>query len=139
MMIFSYCNLFLKWLLFLLFLSSVIAVASKDGSTKIFGAERWANFHIYSLGGHSEEIMAVFFETKSLDVVSLSKNGRLVLWDCNIDPSDLVPFDPEAPRKKAKKRDTHILEEDDIDLSKGEEREKALQEEAGTCIFITGV
>nr|XP_018897803.1 PREDICTED: periodic tryptophan protein 2 homolog [Bemisia tabaci] len=110
--------------------SSVIAVASKDGSTKIFGAERWANFHIYSLGGHSEEIMAVFFETKSLDVVSLSKNGRLVLWDCNIDPSDLVPFDPEAPRKKAKKRDTHILEEDDIDLSKGEEREKALQEEA---------
>lgn len=44
------------------------AVGSKDMTTWIFGAERWANLIYYSLGGHKDIIVGCFFEKDSLDV-----------------------------------------------------------------------
>lgn len=44
------------------------AVGSKDMTTWIFGAERWANLIYYSLGGHKDIIVGCFFEKGSLDV-----------------------------------------------------------------------
>lgn len=44
------------------------AIGSKDMSTWVFGAERWANLIYYSLGGHKDVIVACFFEENSLDV-----------------------------------------------------------------------
>lgn len=43
-------------------------VGSKDMSTWVFGAERWANLIYYSLGGHKDLIVGCFFEKDSLDV-----------------------------------------------------------------------
>ncbi len=43
-------------------------VGSKDTSTWVFGAERWANLIYYSLGGHKDVIVGCFFEKDSLDV-----------------------------------------------------------------------
>lgn len=51
-------------------------VGSKDMSTWVFGAERWANLIYYSLGGHKDVIVGCFFEKDSLDVslISFSTN-----------------------------------------------------------------
>lgn len=43
-------------------------MGSKDMSTWVFGAERWANLIYYSLGGHKDLIVGCFFEKDSLDV-----------------------------------------------------------------------
>lgn len=43
-------------------------VGSKDMSTWVFGAERWANLIYYSLGGHKDVVVGCFFEKDSLDV-----------------------------------------------------------------------
>lgn len=43
-------------------------VGSKDMSTWVFGAERWANLIYYSLGGHKDIVVGCFFEKDSLDV-----------------------------------------------------------------------
>ena len=37
-------------------------------NTRIFGAERFANLIIYSVGGHNGPIVGAFFEHNSLDV-----------------------------------------------------------------------
>lgn len=51
-------------------------VGSKDMSTWVFGAERWANLIYYALGGHKDVIVGCFFEKDSLDVslISVSTN-----------------------------------------------------------------
>lgn len=51
-------------------------MGSKDMSTWVFGAERWANLIYYSLGGHKDVIVGCFFEKDSLDVslISVSTN-----------------------------------------------------------------
>lgn len=51
-------------------------MGSKDMSTWVFGAERWANLIYYSLGGHKDVIVGCFFEKDSLDVslISFSTN-----------------------------------------------------------------
>lgn len=43
-------------------------MGSKDTSTWVFGAERWANLIYYSLGGHKDVMVGCFFEKDSLDV-----------------------------------------------------------------------
>ncbi|XP_019476710.1 periodic tryptophan protein 2 homolog [Meleagris gallopavo] len=48
--------------------SKCFAIGSKDMSTWVFGAERWANLIYYSLSGHKDVIVACFFEEDSLDV-----------------------------------------------------------------------
>lgn len=48
--------------------SRCFVVGSKDMSTWVFGAERWANLIYYSLGGHKDVIVGCFFEKDSLDV-----------------------------------------------------------------------
>uniref|UniRef100_A0A3B3DVN0 PWP2 small subunit processome component n=1 Tax=Oryzias melastigma TaxID=30732 RepID=A0A3B3DVN0_ORYME len=46
---------------------SCFVVGSKDMSTWVFGAERWANLIYYSLGGHKDVVVGCFFEKDSLD------------------------------------------------------------------------
>ena len=43
-------------------------MGSKDMSTWVFGAERWANLIYYSLGGHKDLVVDCFFKKDSLDV-----------------------------------------------------------------------
>lgn len=62
-----------------LFFCRCFAVGSKDMSTWVFGAERWANLIYYSLGGHKDVIVACFFEENSLDVCIITQNAWVLI------------------------------------------------------------
>uniref|UniRef100_A0A1A7YT44 PWP2 periodic tryptophan protein homolog n=1 Tax=Iconisemion striatum TaxID=60296 RepID=A0A1A7YT44_9TELE len=66
------------------------AVGSKDMSTWVFGAERWANLIYYSLGGHKDVIVGCFFEKDSLDLYTVSQDGALCVWESDTEPDGLV-------------------------------------------------
>ncbi|KOC66252.1 Periodic tryptophan protein 2 like protein, partial [Habropoda laboriosa] len=99
--------------------SRLLAVGSKDMSTKIYSLEKYENFRYINLGGHSDGIVACFFEKKSYDLSTISKNGRLCIWECTIDPDDLMPVE-SPPIKKDKLTDSD--EEDDVDIEKAIEK-----------------
>uniref|UniRef100_A0A8C5C7W9 Small-subunit processome Utp12 domain-containing protein n=1 Tax=Gadus morhua TaxID=8049 RepID=A0A8C5C7W9_GADMO len=70
--------------------SKCFAVGSKDMSTWVFGAERWANLIYYSLGGHKDLVVGCFFEKESLDLYTVSQDGALCVWESDTEPSGLV-------------------------------------------------
>ncbi|XP_034195473.2 periodic tryptophan protein 2 homolog [Osmia lignaria lignaria] len=94
--------------------SKLIAVGSKDMTTKIYGIEKFANFRYISLGSHSDAIVACFFEKKTYDLSTICRNGRLCIWECTINPEDLVQWEPRSKRDKHEDSDI----EDDIDVEK---------------------
>uniref|UniRef100_A0A8C3GDG5 Small-subunit processome Utp12 domain-containing protein n=1 Tax=Cairina moschata TaxID=8855 RepID=A0A8C3GDG5_CAIMO len=97
--------------------SKCFAVGSKDMSTWVFGAERWANLIYYSLGGHKDVIVGCFFEENSLDLYTVSQDGALCVWQCDTELDGLKPMPPKEDRKKNRiKEGEEFLEE-----SKGEE------------------
>ncbi|XP_042724036.1 periodic tryptophan protein 2 homolog [Lagopus leucura] len=97
--------------------SKCFAIGSKDMSTWVFGAERWANLIYYSLGGHKDIIVACFFEEDSLDLYTVSRDGALCVWQCDTELDGLKPMPPKEARQKNRvKDDDGFLEE-----PKGEE------------------
>lgn len=64
---------------------------------------RWENFKSVTLGSHSDSIVACFFEKNSFDLTTISRNGQACVWDCSVEPSDLIPWNP-PPKKKKKVR-----------------------------------
>ncbi|XP_020278124.1 periodic tryptophan protein 2 homolog [Pseudomyrmex gracilis] len=96
--------------------SNLLAVGSKDTIVRIYSLRRWANFRWITLGGHSDVIVECFFEKNNYNLYTISKNGRLLIWECTIEPDDWVEWKP--PAKKAKDSDS----EDDIDVEKAVER-----------------
>lgn len=99
--------------------SKLLAVASKDMATKIYSLEKYENFRYINLGGHSDEIVTCFFEKRNYDLTTISRNGQLCIWECTIDPEDLMPLE-SPPFKKNKKTDSD--EEDDITVEKAKEK-----------------
>ncbi|XP_042316227.1 periodic tryptophan protein 2 homolog [Sceloporus undulatus] len=95
--------------------SKCFAVGSKDMSTWVFGAERWANLIYYALGGHKDAIVACFFEEDSLDLYTLSRDGALCIWQCDTELSGLKPRLPkdhsEYKEETAKDLDEELTEE----------------------------
>ena len=53
--------------------SKLLAVGSEDMTTKIYSLEKYANFRYINLGGHSDGIVACFFEKKNYDLITISK------------------------------------------------------------------
>ncbi|KAL0273025.1 UNVERIFIED_CONTAM: hypothetical protein PYX00_005802 [Menopon gallinae] len=98
--------------------SKVMAVGSKDTNVKLYGVEEFSNFSCYSLGSHREPIVACFFEKDSLDISSISRDGQLCVWECNIDLDDLQPKEEVRKKLKIAKDDSDL--EDDIDESRAE-------------------
>lgn len=37
-------------------------------NTRVFGAQRFSNLIVYSVGGHNDQIVGAYFEQNSLDV-----------------------------------------------------------------------
>lgn len=70
--------------------SKCFVVGSKDMSTWVFGAERWANLIYYSLGGHKDVIVGCFFEKDSLNLYTVSQDGVLCVWESDTRPDGLV-------------------------------------------------
>jgi periodic tryptophan protein 2 len=102
----------------ILFSVRVLAVGSKDMSTRLYSLERLANFRTYSLGSHTDCVVACFFEKGSLDLTTVSRNGQVCVWECSIDMDSLRSWEP--PAKKVCEN-THSDSEDDIDTSRAEE------------------
>ncbi|MED6249475.1 U3 snoRNP protein [Ataeniobius toweri] len=101
--------------------SKCFVVGSKDMSTWVFGAERWANLIYYSLGGHKDIIVGCFFEKDSLDLYTVSQDGALCVWESDTELDGLVlkkSLDkPEPVRQEGGE------EEEDEDRAEGEEVE----------------
>ncbi|XP_032665504.1 periodic tryptophan protein 2 homolog [Odontomachus brunneus] len=101
--------------------SKLLAVGSKDTTVRVYSLQKWANFRVITLGCHSDVIVGCFFENKNYDLYTISRNGRTCIWECTIDPDDLVQWNP--PLKKRRPMDSDS--EDDIDISKAIEKPKA--------------
>jgi len=104
--------------------SRILAVGSKDMTVRLYSLEKFANFKTYSLGSHTDSVVACFFEKGSLDMTTVSRNGQLCVWECSIDIDALQPWEP--PVKKTR-QETHSDSEDDIDTSRAEEN-RAVEE-----------
>ncbi|XP_014478920.1 PREDICTED: periodic tryptophan protein 2 homolog [Dinoponera quadriceps] len=101
--------------------SKLLAVGSKDTTIKIYSLQKWANFRSITLGCHSDVIVGCFFENKNYDLYTISKNGRICIWECTIDPDDLVDWKPRIKKRKPVDSDS----EDDVDTKKAIENPKA--------------
>ncbi|XP_030559766.1 periodic tryptophan protein 2 homolog [Drosophila novamexicana] len=85
--------------------SKLLAIGSRDSSTKICAVNYMQNFRTYNLSGHTDAIVSCFFESNSLHLNTLSRNGQLCLWECSMEPSDLIEADkPEAAPPARKRR-----------------------------------
>ncbi|XP_059059987.1 periodic tryptophan protein 2 homolog [Achroia grisella] len=107
--------------------SNLLAVGSKDTTTKIYTPEYLENFYMYSLGGHTDKVVGVFFEKKSLDLITVSRNGQICLWEASIDSDDLVISEVQTShrkRRKLQKKEKEQESDDDIDEKNVVEKDK---------------
>ncbi|XP_013200254.1 periodic tryptophan protein 2 homolog [Amyelois transitella] len=115
--------------------SKLLAVGSKDTTTKIYTVDYLDNISMYSLSGHTDKIVGVFFERKSLDLLTVSRNGQVCMWEASIDSDDLVTSAVQISRRKRRKlqmdeSDDDIDEKNVIEKDKEYESEEEVPEEA---------
>lgn len=82
--------------------SRFVAVGSKDNMTRIFGIGYYQHFRATVLAGHTDQIQGCFFENNSMDMNTISRNGQLCLWECNLQLDDLVQTTPPKKMQKVK-------------------------------------
>ncbi|XP_068627684.1 periodic tryptophan protein 2 homolog [Battus philenor] len=104
--------------------SKLLAVGSKDTTTKIYTVDYLDNLNMYSLSGHTDKMVGVFFEKKSLDLITVSRNGQVCLWESSIDADDLVTSAVQISHKKRRKLQKEEDSEDDIDEKDVIEKDK---------------
>uniref|UniRef100_A0A034VCB5 Periodic tryptophan protein 2-like protein n=2 Tax=Bactrocera dorsalis TaxID=27457 RepID=A0A034VCB5_BACDO len=108
--------------------SRFLAVGCRDGTTKIVGMRLMTNFRTYILAGHSDGIIASFFERNSMHVNTLGRNGQLCIWECSCNPSDIEEVTPEQREKSKytvkKKKVVKTEEEESEDDVDDKEKEK---------------
>lgn len=71
--------------------SKVLAIGSRDNTTRLVAPEFYENFRPYSLAGHTDGVVGCFFEQNSLDLYTISRNGQLCIWECGVQLTDLTP------------------------------------------------
>ncbi|CAL4105654.1 unnamed protein product, partial [Meganyctiphanes norvegica] len=101
--------------------SKLLAIGSRDMTTRIYPISKMKNLREYSIGGNKDTIVGVFFEEKSLDLYTVAANGHVNLWECSIDPEGLVK-EEDIYNKKLEDKE-HEEEEDDVPQTQ-EEREE---------------
>uniref|UniRef100_A0A182WE74 Small-subunit processome Utp12 domain-containing protein n=1 Tax=Anopheles minimus TaxID=112268 RepID=A0A182WE74_9DIPT len=69
--------------------SRVLAIGSRDNTVRLQNVTWLQTFRPFVLGGHREAIVGCFFEQKTLDVNTISKEGLLMLWECGMELEDL--------------------------------------------------
>lgn len=103
--------------------SKLLAVGSKDTTTKIYTVDYLDNLNMYSLSGHTDKIVGVFFEKKSLDLITVSRNGQVCLWEANIDLDELVVSEVQISKSKRKRIQKEEDSEDEINEADAVEKE----------------
>ncbi|ELU01708.1 hypothetical protein CAPTEDRAFT_223834 [Capitella teleta] len=91
--------------------SKAFCVGSKDMNTRVYGAEKFSNLIVYSVGGHNDCIF-----------VSVSRNGHVNIWQCDTALDGLIPA--EVKIEEVKSED----EEEDEEEDEQKEQEKATQD-----------
>ncbi|XP_017565501.1 PWP2 small subunit processome component [Pygocentrus nattereri] len=125
--------------------SKCFAVGSKDMTTWIFGAERWANLIYYSVGGHKDVIVGCFFEKDSLDLYTVSQDGALCVWESDTELDELRKGPKYSERKKMaeerKRREEEEAEEDEIEElgEDGQRRGEVIKGSAGAPEDVEGI
>ncbi|KAJ0179133.1 hypothetical protein K1T71_004845 [Dendrolimus kikuchii] len=104
--------------------SKLLAVGSKDTTTKIYTVDYLDNLNMYSLSGHTDKIVGVFFEKKSLDLITISRNGQVCLWESTIDSDDLVVSEVQISHRKRRKMQKAEDSEDEVDERNVIEKDK---------------
>lgn len=106
--------------------SKILAVGSKDNSVRVQGVEFLNNFRPFILGGHRDGIVGCFFEEKTLDVNTVSKDGLLMLWECSTEVEDISTgykgVASEVSAMKKIKQEEREEQEDDIGMDKDYEK-----------------
>nr|XP_004562678.2 periodic tryptophan protein 2 homolog [Maylandia zebra] len=104
--------------------SKCFVVGSKDMSTWVFGAERWANLIYYSLGGHKDIVVGCFFEKDSLDLYTVSQDGTLCVWESDTELDGLIlkksQDKPKLPRQGEEEEEEESEERDMVEGEEGE-------------------
>ncbi|GBP40588.1 Periodic tryptophan protein 2 homolog [Eumeta japonica] len=103
--------------------SKLLAVGSKDTTTKLYSPDYYDNFNSYTMGGHTDKIVGVFFEKNSLDAITVSRNGQICLWESSIESDDLVKSEVQSFAKKRRKVQKNNDSEDDFDEKEAIEKE----------------
>uniref|UniRef100_A0A8D8G919 Periodic tryptophan protein 2 homolog n=1 Tax=Culex pipiens TaxID=7175 RepID=A0A8D8G919_CULPI len=120
--------------------SKIMAIGSKDNSVRVQGVEFLNNFRPFILGGHRDAIVGCFFEEKTLDVNTVSKDGQLMLWECSVEVDDvtsgdgLIRIKEEPDAKKSRELDEDEQEDDvgaDDDFENATGKDKELEHVQG--------
>lgn len=113
--------------------SRLLAVGAKDMTTRVHAMDKYSNFKIMALRNHTDSIVGCFFEKDTYDLITLSKNGQMVIWECNLNPEDFIPKGSQLKEKMVgilfiyfqQKKQSFLLqtqndddEEDDVDEMK---------------------
>ncbi|KNC28885.1 hypothetical protein FF38_07379 [Lucilia cuprina] len=69
--------------------SRFLIVGCRDNSSKVIAIKHMNKFRTFILGGHTDAMVACFFENNSLHANTISRNGQLCLWECSLEPSDI--------------------------------------------------
>ncbi|XP_075972567.1 periodic tryptophan protein 2 homolog [Anticarsia gemmatalis] len=109
--------------------SKLLAVGSKDTTTKIYTVDYLDNVNMYSLSGHTDKVSGVFFEKKSLDLITVSRNGQICLWEASIDMDDLVVSSVQISQRKKRKMKKEEESEDEVDEKAVIEKDKEYESE----------
>ncbi|XP_044757310.1 periodic tryptophan protein 2 homolog [Coccinella septempunctata] len=102
--------------------SRLLAVGAKDMTVRVHAMDKYSNFKIIALRNHTDSIVGCFFEKDTYDLITVSKNGQMCVWECNLNPEDLIPKGTQ-PKKKRKLHDDDT--EDSIDEVKAIERSES--------------
>lgn len=115
--------------------SRFLIVGCRDNSSKVIAISFMKNFRTYVLGGHTDAMVACFFENNSLHANTLSRNGQLCLWECSLEPSDIETATKEEKdeihqlalkKKRSKKADKDSGEESEDDVENSMEKRNAI-------------
>jgi hypothetical protein len=103
-----------------------IPLATLFLSCRLYALEKFSNFSVYCLGGHTEPIVASFFEKDSLVCYTVSRNGQLGVWESSLHPDQLeLDSKPVLMKFKAKKQEDDGEESEEEYEEEGEEKEQA--------------
>lgn len=96
--------------------SRFVIVGSRDNSVKVYALKMFERFRPFNLTGHSDEIVACYFEENSLNAIVVSRNGQLSTWECSMKAEDLIETEylKQEPEKKRHKEQSSDDEVDDI-------------------------
>ncbi|XP_005178449.1 periodic tryptophan protein 2 homolog [Musca domestica] len=119
--------------------SRFLIVGCRDNSTKVISIYFMKHFRTFVLGGHTDSIVACFFENNSLDANTLSRNGQLCLWECSRDMSSIERVEEHErqqylsymtkKRLKAAKKVADDSEEEEDDVENTLEKRNPTAEE----------